>query len=167
MILSLINNISLLLALSMCYSVILRRWKPDTKAYPVASGILLGLITIAGMMNPFVFAEGIIIDGRTFIACIAGILGGPVSAALVVLIGGGYRIWSIGGVGVLSGIGYLCTSAALGVLYRLWKRDQEEFLHPLHLYGLGLVVSASMMGWMVALPSPQSWHALALCANIE
>jgi PAS domain S-box-containing protein len=162
MLLSFINNIALLLALSICHSFVLRRWKPDTLRYQIATGILFGCITIAGMMNSFVMTEGIIFDGRSFIASVAGVMGGPVTAGIVTLIGGAYRIWGVGGGGVVMGVCVLATSAGLGALYRHWKHGQPDMLQPLNLFLLGVVVHIAMLLWMVTLPSGQVWIAITM-----
>jgi PAS domain S-box-containing protein len=161
MLLSFINNISLLLALSICHSFILKRWKPNTLHYQIASGILFGCIIVAGMMNPFVMTEGIIFDGRSFIASIAGLMGGSITAISVILIGGAYRIWGVGGGGTLMGVCVLATSASLGVLYRYWRSDKPEFVSPLYLYCFGVIVHLAMILWMFTLPASQVWMAIS------
>ncbi len=161
MLISFINNISLLLALSICHSFILKRWKPDTLPYQITSGILFGCITIAGMMNPFVMTEGIIFDGRSFVASIAGLMGGSITAIIVVLIGGAYRIWGIGGGGALMGVCVLSTSAGLGALYRYWRSDKPEFITPLYLYCFGVIVHITMILWMFTLPADKVWMAIS------
>ena len=164
MFLSFINNISLLLALSICHSFILKRCKPNTLYYQIASGILFGCITIAGMMNPFVMTEGIIFDGRSFVASIAGLMGGGITGIIVILIGGAYRIWGVGGGGTLMGVCVLATSAGLGVLYRYWRGGKSEFVDPLYLYCLGVIVNIVMLLWMFILPGSQVWTALSTVA---
>jgi LytS/YehU family sensor histidine kinase len=117
MVVSLINNISLLLALSICHSLIVQKYPLNSLPYKILCGILFGLVTIAGMMNPFVLEEGIIFDGRSVVASVAGVFGGPITALLVFIIGGTYRWFVVGGAGALMGVFVLATSAILGSLF--------------------------------------------------
>lgn len=160
MTLSLINNISLLLALCVCHSLMIQYWKPDTKAYQFNTGILLGLISIIGMMNPFVLKEGFIFDGRSIIAGLAGLTGGIVSATLVTVIGGVYRIWGVGGGGSFVGICVLASSGALGCLYRFLHHDSPHKFRLINLYCLGMVIHINMLLWMFLLPSQYVWITL-------
>ncbi len=164
MFISFINNISLLLALSVCHFFIVKRWKPDSIPYQISCGILFGCITVAGMMNPFVLTEGIIFDGRSFVASIAGFAGGSITAVLVVLIGGMYRVWGVGGIGVLTGVCVLVTSAGFGVLYRYIGRDKPEFSRPLYLFGFGVLVHVNMLLWMFTLPKGEAWSVISTIA---
>ncbi len=154
MVLSLINNISLLLAMSICHSFILKKVKIDTLSYKISAGILFGLVTIAGMMNPYVLTEGIIFDGRSLVASIAGLFGGPITAAIVILVGGLYRLF-IGGPGTLTGILTLITSGGLGASYYYLRRRKILGFSDLNLYLFGLVVHLVMLVCMLAIPYQQ------------
>ena len=160
MFISFINNLSLLLALSICHSLVLQRWKPETLSYKIITGLLFGGVAVAGMMNPFKFTEGIIFDGRSLVASIAGLFGGPVTAAIVVLIAGYYRIFIIGGGGALMGICVLTSSSGIGVLYHYWKVKNPGAIRPRHLYSLGILVHLCMVLCMFALPSASVWNAI-------
>lgn len=159
MFIALVNNIALLLAMSICHSFILQTFRYKTFGYTVASGCLFGIVTIAGMMNPYVLTEGIIFDGRSLVASIAGLFGGPVAATLVVLFGGLYRWLGIGGDGVWMGIVVLIVSAAWGVLFHyLRNRNVVSFTYT-NLYAFGVLVHVCMLLSMALLPSSYAWYA--------
>ncbi|MBZ0258174.1 PAS domain S-box protein, partial [bacterium] len=158
---SFINNIALLLALSICHILILKRWKPDTKRYQIVSGVLFGLIIIAGMMNPFVLTKGIIFDGRSLVISVAGLVCGPVAAFIAAVIGSIYRVWGVGGGGSLTGVLVLSSSAILGSVYHFISRKNPNYLKNPWLYVFGLIVHVAMVLLMFTLPSDQIWKAIS------
>ncbi|HPA46086.1 MAG TPA: PAS domain S-box protein [bacterium] len=157
---SLILNISLLLALGICHFFLLHYWRPGSMRYRIACGILFGGTAIAGMLFPFHYAPGVIFDGRSFVASMAGLFGGPVTATFVVIIGGAYRL-SLGGAGAFTGIGVLTTSAALGVAYHYWSQGRPSRIQPLYLYLFGGIVHLCMLLWMLTLPWPLAGEVIS------
>jgi PAS domain S-box-containing protein len=149
---ALINNISLLLVLSILYRFIFRKWKYDTITHKLLAGLLFGGISVAGMMNPLRLTHGIIFDGRSIIISIAGFLGGPVTAAITVLISGAYRIW-LDHSGTVMGVSVILESAAIGVAYYYIRRKNPALTKLVHLLCFGIAVHICMIGLMMTLPS--------------
>lgn len=160
MVISFINNVTLLLALSICHSFVLRRWRPKTLSYQVVTGLLFSGVVIAGMLTPIRLLPGVIFDGRSLVASVAGLFGGPLCGCVVVAIGGAYRL-SLGGAGAWTGVGVLATSAALGVAYRELCRRRSYSVRPVCLYVLGILVHLCMLLWMFTLPAPVAWDVLS------
>ncbi len=69
------------------------------------------------MASPAPVVTGVILDARSTILAMAGLFGGPMVAAIAVVIAGGFRWW-LGGVGVMVGVLVILVSAGLGLLYR-------------------------------------------------
>ena len=118
---NLVNNIALLVSLSIVNGFILRKWKEGTMANQVLSGLLFGAVAVVGMTNPLRLMPGIIFDGRSIIISIAGLFGGPVTGVLSALIAAGYRAW-LGGAGVLMGLSVIGESALLGIVFYYFRR---------------------------------------------
>jgi LytS/YehU family sensor histidine kinase len=142
-ILTLVQNIALLVALSVVHQWIVRRWRDWTAARQVASGVLFGAITVVGMMTPFHAATGIQYDGRSIIVAVAGVFGGPIVAVVAGVIAAAYRLW-LGGAGAFAGVSVIVESAALGVAYYYLRRGYPAVTRWLPLYGLAVTVHAVM-----------------------
>ena len=155
----LISNVALLLALSILYSFLTRIWQHKEITGQIVAGILFGSVAVAGMIYPFDFAPGVIFDGRSMLVSMAGLFGGPVTAAITTLIAGAYRL-GLGGTGALTGFGVIFTSAAFGVAYYYLRRIRPDVIRPLYLFGFGVIVHVSMLLWMLTLPWPLAFVVL-------
>ena len=157
----LINNITLLIALSILHGLVIRRWRKGTLAYSVSTGILFGIVCIVGIKSAFVLRPGLIFDGRSIIISIASFLGGPVTAIITVLISGAYRV-SIGGSGMLMGLGVITSSALIGLIYFYIEKRCPGCKSAFHLLLLGLLVHVVMLAMMFLLPGGLSGEAFAI-----
>ena len=155
----LLNNISLLLALSIVYRFIVRRWNLESANFRILSGLIFGAASIVGMMNPLVFRTGVIIDGRSVILSMAGLFGGPLAAGPAAVIASAYRLY-LGGAGAWTGVLVSFVSAGLGVGYHYWRHVRPEALRPLYLYLFGMLVHLAMLAGMLTLPGVLTWEAL-------
>jgi signal transduction histidine kinase len=143
-VLTLIQNIALLIALSIIHQWIVRRWRDWTIGRQVASGLLFGAIAVIGMMTPFRAAAGIQYDGRSIIIAVAGVFGGPLVAVVAGVIAAAYRIW-LGGAGTLTGVSVIVESAALGIAYSYMRKRTPKADRWPPLYALALTVHALML----------------------
>lgn len=100
--LSLIQNIGLLVALTFVHGLLIRHIRRQGQGYALLSGLLFGSVTLVGMMTPVVLQPGLIFDGRSIVIAVAGLFGGPIAAAVAVVMAAGYRYW-LGGSGRLWG----------------------------------------------------------------
>lgn len=151
MVLSLIQNIALLVALAATYQLVGSRFHRENPVHQILSGILFGMVGLVGMMTPVIFAPGIIFDGRSIILSLSGLFGGPLVAAMAAAICGAYRLW-LGGVGAWVGFAVIMESATLGAVFHLvWRKTERHVTAP-HLYGFSLLVHAVMLALMPALP---------------
>ncbi|MCP4578761.1 MAG: PAS domain S-box protein [Deltaproteobacteria bacterium] len=155
----LISNVALLLALSILYSFLTRIWKHGEIPGRVLGGFLFGLVAVAGMINPFNYEPGVIFDARSMVVSMAGLFGGPLTAAISTLIAGTYRLW-LGGTGALTGFGVIFTSAALGVGYYYLRQRRPEVIGSLYLFIFGIIVHLFMLLWMLTLPWPLAFEVL-------
>jgi PAS domain S-box-containing protein len=157
MILALIQNISLIISLSLIYQYILRQLHGKVLAINIVSGALFGIVAILAMLTPFMFAPGIFYDGRSIILTVGGLFGGPITAALAAAIASAFRIW-IGGHGTLAGVLTIVESMAFGILgYQLRKKGKIRLSTPTILV-LGLCVHATMLLAQLTIPGGQ-WRS--------
>jgi PAS domain S-box-containing protein len=160
---ALINNITLIISLSILYSFIIRRWTYGSRTGRIVSGVLFGAVAIIGMMNPLVFSPGLIFDGRSIIISAAGFLGGWVTALVAAVLAIVYRGW-LGGPGAVMGVCVITSSAVIGIAYHYIRRYKPQAAGPLYLIGFGIVVHFFMLIMTMTLPSGMKFEILSKIA---
>ncbi|HPE87537.1 MAG: PAS domain S-box protein [Bacteroidales bacterium] len=154
MIKDLIQNVALLISLSVVFGFFIRFRKKNKAGYRILSGGWFGIVAVAGMLMPFVYHEGIFYDGRSIIIALAGLFGGIVPAAISSLIAGAYRAW-IGGQGIWAGLATILFSAATGLFFRKHYNNAPEKISLLSLWLIGIVVHIFMLGCQLLFPWPE------------
>ncbi|OIP91389.1 MAG: hypothetical protein AUK26_06980 [Syntrophaceae bacterium CG2_30_58_14] len=157
---ALINNITLIISLSILYRFIVRRWKYGSRTGQAISGFLFGAVAVVGMMNPLIISPGLIFDGRSIIISIAGFIGGWITALIAALMGIIYRTW-LGGPGGIMGVSVIASSAAIGIAYHYIRRRSPHVIAPLHLIGFGIIVHTCMLALTMTLPSDMKYKVLS------
>ena len=155
----LINNLGLLLALGILYSLLARSPWRDSLRGNILMGILFGAMCFVVMRNPMTLQPGVIFDTRSVVLSLAGLFGGPAAAAISVAIGAGYRIW-LGGGGALAGVAGIIWVGLAGCLYRHMLGGQTGGISPLKIYIFGLVAQAGHVASILLLPGEIVWPAL-------
>lgn len=151
MVISIINNLALLLALGIIYEVSYSfpaRWE---KRVEIVKGLLIGLICLAVMLVPFRFSEGLVFDTRSILLSVSAYVFGPLPAIVAGVIAAGYRVL-MGGVGMYTGVAVILLAVGLG-LY--WRRIGEKAVPNrrwLRIYILGVLVHIGMLGAMYLMP---------------
>lgn len=147
----LINNVSLLVVLTMLFKIIVSRYKVDTLSQKVVFGLIFGMVGLVGMMTPLHYADGIIFDGRSIILFVAGLFGGPLVAVISASIIGAYRVW-LGGAGIYVGIAVIVVSVATGMLLYFYRRIAQVNFSWLHLFVAGFAVHVVVLLLFLLLP---------------
>jgi len=163
-VLSLIQNLALLVALAAGYPVLAAHWPERRRGFPLLSGLLFGGVGLVGMLTPVTFAPGIIFDGRSIVLSVAGFVGGPLVALVAALPCAAYRAW-LGGVGAGMGVAVIAEAAAVGVAFHYWRRRSARPWGLTELWGFGMAVHLVMMALTVLLPAevrPQVWRQIGL-----
>jgi PAS domain S-box-containing protein len=159
-VLALIQNVALIVTLVTNQQYLLRRIERHQVVSQLVSGLLFGGVAVVAMMTPFVFAPGLIFDGRSVILGIAGLFGGPLVAAAAAAIAGIYRA-AIGGPGALAGVLVVIESAGLGVAFYYLRRTIPAVMGGWPLLGFGLLVHAFMLGTQIlVLPGGMGWDVV-------
>ncbi len=143
----LVQNLSVILALGLLYSFILRVPNISGRMKQVAAGLLFGIIASVGILYSLQVSQGVIFDARTVILPMAGFFGGPIAAVLAGVLSIVARI-VVGGEGLLTGLVTILLATGTGILwnklsitYPLLTKPSGMFLTGL---GLHLLVAALM-----------------------
>gem|GEM_PF-3176965 len=155
----LINNIALLVALGVLYETVSQNWRLDTLRVRILSGLILGSIGVAVMMNPWRFGPGIIFDARSILLSVGGLFFGWLPALMAVIITSAYRFIQ-GGAGAWTGVAVIVTSGVIGVVWGKLRNDSIEKITSKELLLLGIAVHTAMLLWMLSLPWPLSLEVL-------
>lgn len=151
-VLPIINNITLIVTLSLIYILLIRSYHPKSKRIQFFSGILFGGFALLGMYNSVELAPGLIFDGRSIILSVAGLFAGPLAAATSLAIALSYRLY-LGGPGAIMGALVILEASVLGVLFYYVKQMQWR-LHVYWIYfAMGLLVHILMIILMLTVPS--------------
>lgn len=152
-IIDLIYNLSVLASLSVFAGFINSRYQRTTLPGKILQGLLFGLVAVIGMLYPFNFETGIIIDGRSIVISLCTLFFGSLAGLIASVISIIFRFY-LGGGGAVTGSLVIAASFLLGSLfYFLWTNEKVR-LTTVVLYLFGLSVSAAMMALMLTLPSP-------------
>ncbi len=148
---SLLNNITLLISLSVIHAVLLRFISQESKRFSFLSGLLFSAVAVAAMINSVELMPGVIFDGRSIVLVTAGAFGGPVPGLIAISISTFYRIY-LGGAGTLMGILVILESGLLGILFYYLKK-KYKWTSTITSYGLlALIVHITMLLLLLALP---------------
>lgn len=156
---TLVQNVSVLLAIIVVYSVAARALWRRPGPLRVLVGVLFGGVAVLGMLNPAPVAPGVFFDARSVVLSAAGLVGGPVVAGMAAAVVGTVRL-AMGGTGALTGALVALVSAGIGAGYHVWARDRPGAFHPLRLYAVGLVVHGALIGCMLTLPDAVRWSTI-------
>lgn len=159
MILDLLQNVALLVALSVGLQLLAQRIDRSRALYPVAVGLLFGTVGVIAMMTPLHFAPGVIYDGRSIIVSLAGFMGGPVTAGIAAVMCVAYRLY-LGGAGAIVGVLVIIESALFGVLFYYLRSRNPRWEHPFALWLFGVAVQSVMLFLQLLLPNQLGWQVV-------
>ena len=147
-------NISLLLALCSLFAVF--PYNPLKVNYinKVLKGLLVGLIGIGVMLNPFTLLEGLVFDVRSVLIVVTGMFYGfiPTVIGSAVLIA--FRIFE-SGTGTVVGITVITFSALLGLAWRRYRFNKvidKKRYRVVEFYIVGVITHIGMLLIMLILP---------------
>jgi PAS domain S-box-containing protein len=149
----LIQNSSLLIALSVLYGLLTRICRSDSLNCKIIGGILFGTIAVAAMKMSIHYNPGVIYDGRSIVLTLSGLFGGAITGIISVLIAGAYRIY-LGGAGIWAGTATIITSVLVGLTFRILHQNKPELLKIHTLWGMGIIAHLFMLFCQLLLPWP-------------
>jgi len=120
MIIALINNMALLLSLSVVYATYPFKEYQTLRDHRILIGIIVGFSGVLIMINPVVLSSGIVFDSRSILICVAGMAFGVIPTLISAAMMAVYRVW-IGGAGLASGLSVIAVSACIGSLWHIFR----------------------------------------------
>jgi len=152
MILTLLQNISLLVSIAVVFHFVERRLGDKPFLASLLGGLLFGVAAIIAMLTPFRFSDGIIYDGRTIILAAASLFGGPIAAGIATAAALALRIFYIGGLGKLAGAMSIITAASVGLISYYWRSRSRKPLGFSRIMAIGFIVHLLMLASQFLLP---------------
>ncbi|OGR77413.1 MAG: hypothetical protein A2X32_04380 [Elusimicrobia bacterium GWC2_64_44] len=148
---SLVYNISLLLVLVGLYSGVWHRSGLRPRLREALDGLIIGVICLAVMANPWTLRTGLVFDVRSILLGIAGLFFGAVPALIAAAMAAAYRVY-MGGIGLWTGLCVIIISVGLGLLWRRLRPSLQLTGSMRELYLFGLVLHILMLAAMFLLP---------------
>ncbi|HBB92026.1 MAG TPA: hypothetical protein DC042_09980 [Bacteroidales bacterium] len=148
---SLIYNLSLLVAISIISAFINDRWQVRTLTGAGLQGLIFGTAAVIGILAPFTLSPGLIFDGRSVVLSLSSLVFGPVTGIIAGLMAIIARL-TVGGPGTTMGILVIMESVLVGLFffYR-WRRDHIR-LTIWRLLFVSLAVHLLMLALILTLP---------------
>ncbi|AEV29601.1 PAS domain S-box/diguanylate cyclase (GGDEF) domain-containing protein [Sphaerochaeta pleomorpha str. Grapes] len=162
MIIALINNMALLLSLSVVYATYPFKEYQTLRDHSVIIGFIIGFAGILIMINPVVLSSGIVFDSRSILICVTAMAFGAVPTLISVAMMAVYRVW-IGGAGMISGLSTIVLSACIGSLWHMFRYKYVYLKTPflgLEYLLIGFINHVGMYFSMFLLPEPFRYAVL-------
>ena len=147
---NLLLNTTFLVSISIIYNLFFQRIQAQKLIFKLLGGVILGLAGIVLMTISLKLPNGVIFDTRSILLCISGLFYGLVPTSIAALIVAGYRVF-LGGPGMYMGVAVVVSSATIGVLWRLIRKNPEK-LSRLEYYLFGLFNHIVLLLCMFLLP---------------
>jgi len=155
MLTGIINNAILLLGLGIIYSLIPME-KSKNKFYQTfLIGILLMIIVVFIMLNPFKVSEGVVLDTRSILIGVSAFFFGYIPTVMVVIAASALRIHD-GGIGAFTGVLVIISSGVIGLLFRKFRYEKIINLKVRRLvefYIFAIIVHVVMLLLFLTLPA--------------
>ncbi|MFP4023844.1 MAG: ATP-binding protein [Thiohalospira sp.] len=151
-ILSLLQNIAILLAFSMLYDYAWVKSKEIIKiTKKIFIGFVLGSIGIVLMLTPWTLYPGLVFDSRSIMLSVSGLFFGAIPTIIAMIITSLYRVF-MGGDGMWMGIAVILTSGTIGILWSKIKLKNIKNIKHKELIYVGLLVHIIMLACTAFLP---------------
>ncbi len=148
-----INNAAFLLALGLLYDTLSIGQKGFSRLHKIAAGLIIGIIGVAVMLNPWQLLPGLVFDTRSILLGLTGLFFGLIPTAIAVLMTGALRAFQ-GGIGMLMGLPVIVTSAGIGLLWGLYRKPGKSHYRWSELYLFGITVHVVMLLCAFFMPWP-------------
>ncbi len=148
--LNLVLNTTLLLSISIVFNLFYQKLHRHSLLFRVLGGIILGFAGIAIVSIAIPLPDNTIFDTRSILLSVSGMFYGLVPTAIAAIIVALYRVY-IGGPGMYMGVAVTLSSAAIGILWRMIRKNPEKLRH-IEFYLFGMVTHIVMMLCSLLLP---------------
>ncbi len=146
------NNAALMLILCVIYDTFSIYSISKKSLRDCLTGVLVGLICIAVMLNPWTLERGLYFDTRWVLLSLSGLYFGLIPTVIAVIFAGALRLYQ-GGPGGVVGTVVIVVTAFVGIAWNHWKGNRNKPLSWGQLYVFGVVVQLSMLSCMFLFPA--------------
>jgi PAS domain S-box-containing protein len=115
-------------------------------------GLLFGLGSMIGMLNPVILKPGLFFDGRSVLISLAGLFFGPIPAIMSASIAIIYRFYQAG-MAATTGSLVILSSMIIGIVFFRFRNKDKDDLPVRYLFLFGILVHLAMILLMFTLPS--------------
>ncbi len=147
----LVNNILLLIALTVVYEVSYILPTKIKKLAPIINGLFIGVFAILIMSFPMQYAAGIFFDVRTILLGVTVLIFGGIPALIATALAIAYRC-AIGGEGLYMGVTIMILSTAIGYLWNRFLLKKHPGHRWANIFLCGLAIHSSMLLCILMLP---------------
>ena len=148
---ALLNNAVLLFGLGFMYAATNYDQNQSRYRRKVILGIVVGLITVLIMLNPWTFEEGVFFDTRSVIIAVTGLFFGPLTTGVAIVIPLIYRLY-LGGRGIYSSVLTILVSAGFGLSWSRIKHFLPKKSGFIEYYFFGLILHVLVMMCFLTIP---------------
>ena len=143
-----VSNAALLLLMGLVQFLLPRGTEGWTRRRKLEAGVLLGFLGVGLLLTRWELRPGLFFDTRSVLLALSGPFFGLLPTVVAGTFMTAFRIVQ-GGLGMITGVGVIVSSATLGLL---WARVLPHRRSWLDYYLLGVVVHLVMLAWMFAMP---------------
>jgi PAS domain S-box-containing protein len=162
--LSLLQNISFLLAAALLFDIFAQRWRfHKTPFSEISVGFMLGCIGIAVMLTPWSLGEGLIFDTRSVLLGLSGLFFGTLPTLVTITMTAALRLHQ-GGQGMWTGAAVIIASGTIGIAWRASRQSAMGRMTFAELFLCGLTIHVVMLMLMLTLPWETALRVLSVIA---
>ncbi len=161
---SLIHNVSLLLAMALVFDMIsFRGIQGKASLRQTVPGLILSVIAVSVMLTPWQLSPGLVFDTRSIVTSMSGLFFGFIPTAIVVVSSSVVRYFQ-GGDGTVTGILVILSTGTAGIAWRHLSRKPLGSKSVTELYLFGITVHLIMLFMMFSLPKDLAFKVLPAIA---
>ncbi|MDC7229888.1 MAG: PAS domain S-box protein [Sphaerochaetaceae bacterium] len=156
MMVNVLFNIAMLLTLSVFFTTYPFKNPRKLYSYHILVGIVIGVVGILVMLNPFILEEGVVFDSRSILIVVSGMVFGLMPTLIGSSMMAVFRVLS-GGSGVYAGLATIITSTVVGVLWHHFRYtvvlERRSHIN-IEFYLVGVLDHLIMLLCMMLMPLP-------------
>lgn len=157
-----LNNAILLLGLGVIYSVMPVKKTKSMIIQSFVIGLLISMIVVFVMLNPFPISEGVVLDTRSILISVSAFFFGLIPTLMTVITASIVRI-DAGGSGTTTGLLVIFSSGLIGLLFRKFRYNiimSQKIRRLIEFFIFAIVVHVVMLIMFLALPEDSRFEVI-------
>ncbi|HDR50073.1 MAG TPA: PAS domain S-box protein, partial [Mariniphaga anaerophila] len=141
---------------------LIKWYRPKNKIYyQLIQGLWFGAVAVAAMMLPYIYAPGMIYDGRSVVLTLAGLWGGGYATIVSVALAGAYRVY-LGGSGIWAGLATILFCGLTGLFFRQLFKGKLSDIKFFRFIIIGIIAHLGMLASQLLLPENEGLEVISL-----